>query len=247
MKRLVSGFLFLALLLILPVCASADLMNVGGVLKYYDEHGREAEHIGLDLSYYNNQVDFQALSDQGFDFVLIRLGGRGWGASGRLYGDSKTQTFLRQAHEAGFRVGAYFYSTAVNATEVLEEAASAIATLNGFQLDLPIYIDMEYSGDYPNGRADGLTPSERSDIIAAFSSAVEAAGYRAGLYASEGYVRFDLDYKTVSYLPLWMASYTVDNLLPQYINDYEIWQQTDTTYAGGVDGPFDLDVMISVS
>ena len=115
----------LLLLLILPVCVSADLMNVGGVLKYYDEHGREAEHIGLDLSYYNNQVDFQALSDQGFDFVLIRLGGRGWGASGRLYGDSKTQTFLRQAHEAGFRVGAYFYSTAVNATEALEEASEA--------------------------------------------------------------------------------------------------------------------------
>ena len=234
-----------ALIFLLCVCVSAyaDLMNVNGVLKYYDENGQQAERIGLDLSHFNNQVDFEALKEQGFDFVLVRTGGRGWG-SGGLYGDRQTQSFLRHAKEAGMMVGVYFYSTAVDTMDAVEEAASAISTLNGFPLDLPIFIDMEYSGDYPNGRADRLSPGERADIINAFCSAVNASGYRAGLYASEGYLRFDLDSEAVYNLPLWMASYTVDNLLPKYIQYYEIWQSTDSTFAGGIDGAFDLNIIL---
>ena len=234
--------LVLALLLIPGISAGADLVSVDGRLHYYASDGREAEKIGLDVSFYNNQIDFRALSDQGLDFVIIRLGGRGWGTGG-LYGDSKTQTYLRQAREAGLEVGAYFYSTAVNVTEAAEEAADSIRILDGFQLDLPLFIDMEYSGDYPNGRADTLTPGERADIINVFCQTVQAAGYDAGLYASEGYVRFDLDYAAVSLIPLWMASYTIDNQLPRYVENYSIWQQTDSAYAGGVDGAFDLNLI----
>ena len=84
------------------ISASADLVSIDGTLRYYDINGRQAEKIGLDVSFYNNQVDWQALRDQGFDFVLIRLGGRGWG-TGVMYGDSKTQSNLRGAREAGLR------------------------------------------------------------------------------------------------------------------------------------------------
>ena len=152
--------------------------------------------------------------------------------------------YLRLAREAGLQVGAYFYSTAVNTAEAVEEASFAIDILNGTELDLPLFLDMEYSGDYPNGRADQLSPGQRADIIAAFCDAVRSAGYNAGLYASEGYLRFDLDSAAILYLPIWMASYTVDNQLPKYVHSYEIWQQSDSTYAGGVDGAFDLNIIL---
>ncbi len=242
----------LCLVLVLFLCltsglfpeADADLVNVNGTLRYYDELGREAEHLGLDISQFNSRVDYAALLAQGFDFVIIRLGGRGWGGSGRLYGDRETQVNLRLAREAGMHVGAYFYSTAVNTAEAVEEARAALRTLDGFPLDLPVYIDMEYSGDYPFGRADALSPGRRADVIEAFCTAIRQAGYEAGLYASEGYVRFDLDAEAVKYLPLWMASYTVENRLPQYVRYWSVWQQTDTTYAGGTDGPFDLNIFL---
>ena len=176
--------------------------------------------------------------------MIIRLGGRGWGGSGRLYGDRETQANLHLAREAGLQVGTYFYSTAVNPAEALEEATAALEILDGFPLDLPVYIDMEYSGDYPHGRSDSLTPGERADVIESFCSAIRQAGYEAGLYASEGYARFDLDTEAVKYLPLWMASYTVENRLPAHIRTYSIWQQTDSTYAGGVDGAFDLNIIL---
>ena len=245
-QRLIPALLCLLLCLTLTAApsAAADLVNIGGQLRYYDEYGREAEQIGLDLSQFNNQVDFTALRDQGFRFVIIRLGGRGWGGSGRLYGDRETQANLRLAREAGLRVGAYFYSTAVNPAEALEEAAAALKTLDGFPLDLPVYIDMEYSGDYPYGRSDALTPGERADVIESFCGAIRQAGYEAGLYASEGYARFDLDTEAVKYLPFWMASYTGENRLPAHIRTYSVWQQTDSTYAGGVDGAFDLNIIL---
>jgi GH25 family lysozyme M1 (1,4-beta-N-acetylmuramidase) len=241
-KKLVSFALLFVLLLGLPVSARADLMSRDGVLCYFDENGREAREIGLDVSFYNNQIDWVALKNQGFSFVMVRLGGRGWG-TGSMYGDRQTQAYLRGAQEAGLKVGAYFYSAAINPTEAVEEASQALHTLNGFQLDLPLYIDMELTGSYPNGRSDSLTPGERADIVEAFCRTVEAAGYDSGLYASEAYLRYNIDKDAVDWLPLWMASYTVDNKLPAYIDSYDVWQQSDSCRAGGVDGPFDFNIV----
>lgn len=244
MKRFLLSFALSAVLLLASqVHASADLQNTGGVLQYYDQNGSQASEIGIDVSYYNNQIDWHALKAQGFDFAIIRLGGRGWG-TGRLYGDRMTQSYLRGARDAGIRIGAYFYSTARNPAEATEEAQAALYELNGIPLELPVFIDMETSGDYPNGRSDTLTPAERASVIEVFCRTVASAGYQTGLYASEGYCRFDLDYEAVKQFPLWLASYTVDNRLPQYIDGYVLWQQTDSAYAGGIDGPFDLDLIL---
>ena len=126
---------------------------------------------------------------------------------------------------------------------VVVDEASAGKTLDGIPLDLPLYIDMELTGDYPNGRSDRLSAGERADIVEAFCETVRAAGYDAGLYASEAYLRYSIDEEAVRYLPLWMASYTVDNKLPSYIDSYDVWQQSDSCRAGGVDGPFDFNIV----
>ena len=119
----------------------------------------------------------------------------------------------------------------------------AVAKAAANALDLPLYIDMELTGDYPNGRSDRLSAGERADIVEAFCETVRAAGYDAGLYASEAYLRYSIDEEAVRYLPLWMASYTVDNKLPSYIDSYDVWQQSDSCRAGGVDGPFDFNIV----
>lgn len=244
MKHLISFLFTAALLICCSISAAADLNNSGGILRYYDENGREAAGIGVDVSYYNNQIDWFALKAEGYDFAIIRLGGRGWG-TGSLYGDRLTQTFLREAQAAGMQLGAYFYSTARNPSEALEEAQASLAEINGIALDLPVFIDMELSGDYPAGRSDSLSPSERAAVIETFCEAVSKAGYQAGLYASEGYCRFNLDYQAVTQYPLWLASYTVNDQIPQYIDGFAFWQQSDSAYAGGIDGPFDLDLFFN--
>ena len=243
MKRLACAIIIFILLSSVHICAFADLSSVNGRLRYYDKLGREAEHSGVDVSYYNNQIDWNALKAQGFDFAIVRLGGRGW-ATGRIYGDRMTQQFLKGAEDAGLQVGAYFYSTARNPAEALEEAQAALYELNGVSLGMPVFIDMELSGDYPDGRSDSLSPSVRAQVADVFCSAIRSAGYQTGLYASEGYCRYNLEFEAVTRFPLWLASYTVDNDLPYYISNYQIWQQTDSASAGGIDGKFDLNIIL---
>lgn len=242
MKRVLSLLCMLFMLGQFLTAAHAELMNSGGVLYYIDINNRRAELIGVDVSFYNNQIDWEALKKQGIDFAVIRLGGRGWG-TGQLYKDSHTQVYLRGARDAEFKVGAYFYSTAVNPVEAVEEAEAAIAELNGMSLDLPLFIDMEFSGDRPNGRADNLSAGARAEIVEAFCRTVEAAGYRSGVYSAQGYFVYNMDTESISYLPIWLASYTVDNLLPDYEAKYDVWQYTDSALIGGIDGPVDMNVI----
>ena len=53
----------------------------------YVENGEVKSTLGVDLSYIQGDVDFDALKSQGIDFVILRIGGRGWGESGSLYSD----------------------------------------------------------------------------------------------------------------------------------------------------------------
>jgi GH25 family lysozyme M1 (1,4-beta-N-acetylmuramidase) len=44
---------------------------------------------GVDLSYYNGDVDFAKIKKAGVDFVILRVGYRGYGTTGTLCYDSK--------------------------------------------------------------------------------------------------------------------------------------------------------------
>ena len=226
------------------VIVSPGLHTDDGKLAYYDQSGKKASALGLDVSFYNNSIDWNAVKESGIDFVIIRLGGRGW-TSGLRYHDIKTQQYLRGAKKAGLRVGCYYYSTAKNPKEAQEEASDVISTLNGITLELPVYIDMEYSGDYPDGRADVLSPALRADIADAFCSQLESAGYSAGIYSSQSIFLYDYDIFSVAWLPVWLASYTVNDALPDYSGQYDVWQFTDSAHVIGIDGFVDMNVILN--
>ena len=221
---------------------AVGLKRIGGKLYYFNEYGVKASSVGIDVSFYNENINWQAVKAQGIDFAIIRVGGRGW-ASGVLYGDTRTQDYLRGAHSAGVKVGVYFYSTAINPYEAVEEASVALSTIGGIPLDFPIFIDMEYSGDYPDGRADQLTASQRSEIAVAFCETIRNSGYRPGVYASQNYFKSAINYGTVSGYTIWLASYTKDNKLPNFSNRYDIWQFTDRGQVDGMDGGVDMNVI----
>lgn len=94
------------------------LKKIDGRIYYFDQNGVRAQSVGIDVSFYNKDINWQAVKAQGIDFAIIRLGGRTW-RTGELYDDSMTQEYLREARAAGLRIGAYFYSTAVNNVEAV--------------------------------------------------------------------------------------------------------------------------------
>lgn len=221
---------------------AVGLKQIDGKLHYFNQYGVKASSIGIDVSFWNNDIDWRAVKAQGIDFAIIRVGGRGW-SSGALYDDSRTQEYLRGARAAGLKIGVYFYSTAINPYEAVEEASVALSTIGNIQLDFPIFIDLEYSGDYPEGRSDQLSASERADIAIAFCETVRNSGYSAGVYSGQNFYKHAIDYGSISKYTVWLASYTVDNKLPDFAMRYDIWQFTDNARINGIDGGVDMNVI----
>ena len=221
---------------------AVGLQRIGGKLYYFDENGVKAKALGVDVSYYDSDIDWELVKAMGVDFAIIRVGGRGW-TSGVLYDDCRTQEYLRRARAAGLRIGVYFYSTAVNPREAVEEARAALKALGGIPLELPVFIDMEYSGEYPKGRADKLSPDERAEIAMAFCETIRNSGYQPGIYAGQNYMKAAIDYYVISRYTVWLASYTVNDRLPNFSRRYDLWQFTDRGRVDGIAGPVDLNVI----
>lgn len=215
---------------------------IDGKLHYFNIDGQHASALGIDVSYHNQGIDWNAVRAQGIDFAIIRLGYRGW-ETGLLHDDTCFVQNLRGAKAAGLRVGVYLYSTAVNVREAQAEAGLVLTRLNGFPLDLPVYFDTEQSGEYPYGRADRLNKARRYEVIAAFCNAIRDGGYEVGVYSGQNFLKNHVAFRTLSAYPVWLASYTRYNRLPDFPYGYDMWQFTDCGVVAGVRGVADMNVV----
>ena len=222
---------------------ATGLRQADGQLFYFDQEGKKAKALGIDVSFYNERIDWNKVKAGGIDFVVARIGGRGW-STGLPYGDMRFREYLSQAHAAGVDLGVYFYSTAVTPREAIEEAVTVVRTLNGAHLECPIFQDMEYSGEYPEGRADRLTKAQRMEIIDAFCRTVQLYGYRAGVYSGEFFFTHELEPRGLAPYTVWLANYDPDIPAPDPGARYEIWQFTDRAKVSGINGGTDLNVIL---
>lgn len=226
------------------------LKNIDGKLYFFDPDGVKASKLGIDVSYFNSAIDWNAVKAGGIDFAIVRVAGRTW-EKGLLFEDEDSYRqgtnggfYLQGAKEAGLEVGAYFYSNAINAKEAVEEAEFALDILkkSGVSLDMPIYYDLEYSGEYPRGRADRLNLFQRAEIVKAFCGAIEAAGYRAGVYAGEYFFSRSLRLDDVAPYDVWYAVYTNNFALPKY-RGFDIWQFSESVRINGMPDDTDMNVI----
>ena len=220
------------------------LQRVDGRLHYFAPDGTRARALGVDVSYYNEDVNWAQVRAQGIDFAIVRVGGRGW-TWGIIYDDARTLQYLHNAREAGLEVGVYFYSTAGTEREAAAEARAALQILDGQRLDLPVFIDVEPSGEYPLGRADLLTREERTKIVLAFCRVIEAAGYEAGVYSGQYYYNTNLYRESFGDRMIWLANYSdaERNRVPGFGGRYAIWQFTDRGQVKGITGYTDMNVI----
>lgn len=218
------------------------LQLINGKLYFFDQYGVKSKALGIDVSFYNGFINWPAVAAQGIDFAIIRAGGRGW-ETGLIYDDDWFQRNLMEARLAGIDLGVYFFSTARAPMEAQQEADYVIRCLGGSALELPVFIDVEYSGDYPRGRADTLTNTEREVIIDVFCRTVMDAGYEAGVYSGEYYYKYNLDYRSLSKYTLWLASYTRGARLPDFPVGYDIWQFTESGIVNGITGIVDMNAV----
>ena len=217
------------------------IQSVDGKLYYFDADGVMQKNVnfGIDVSKYQSNIDWNKVKKAGVNFVIIRIGYRGYGASGTLVQDPMFEEHFTNARNAGLKVGVYFFTQAMTEDEAREEAQGCNWVLNGRKLDYPIYYDTEASTS-PNGtgRADGLGKEDRTKCAIAFCEEVKSLGYKPGVYASTTWFRKRVDLDALRKYTIWNAHYGVSSSPI----DCDMWQGTEKARINGYSGELDANI-----
>ena len=205
----------------------------------------KAEVVGIDVSEWNNNIDWNQVA-QTQDFAIVRVGYRGY-RNPRLVLDSKFTQNMQGATNAGMNVGAYFFTTAINEAEAIEEANWTANMLSPYKVSYPVAIDVEWTNGNHDGRSDYLSKEDRTRVVKAFCETIKARGYTPMIYASRDWLYYYLDMSQLQGYDVWLAHYTSGGLSTptNYTGTYTTWQYSSKGYVPGVNGYVDMNICYS--
>ncbi len=192
--------------------------------------------VGIDVSKWNGEIDWDKVKNAGVEFAIIRAGYRG-SVTGSLVVDPYFTANMRGAAVSGVPVGVYFFTQAVNEVEAVEEASAVLELIREYNLEYPVFIDTEGAGG--NGRADGLDVDTRTLVCEAFCRTIANAGYTAGVYGSRNWYNNNLHAEQLEQYCIWLAEY---RSVPLYQGYYQMWQYTSKGSIDGIEGNVDMNV-----
>ncbi len=174
-----------------------------------------SQKFGIDVSHWQGDFNFaRAKSNEGVEFAIIKAGG---GDAG-LYKDSKFETNYKKCEDCGLPKGAYFYGNAKNVAEAKKEAEYFISILSGKKYEYPVFYDVEGRMITDNDRAT-LT-----EIVKAFCSTMEAAGYWVGIYSSESFFNSEMNDGELIRYSHWVARWGKSKPAPSSGAETQMWQ-----------------------
>lgn len=205
----------------------------------YEKDGKRAA-VGIDVSFYQGEIDWQQVAASGVEFAMIRLGYRGY-SKGALQMDSKFEENIQGALDAGLEVGVYFFSQAVNTWEAEEEADFVLQAIEPYPVTCPVVFDWEFiSGE--EVRTAGLEGAALTRCAGVFCDMVQAEGYQPMIYFNQdlGYLYYDLS--ALKQYPFWLAQYAET---PGFYYHFDMWQYSHTGQVPGIEGNVDLNLFFS--
>lgn len=195
--------------------------------------------LGVDVSQYQGDIDWQQVYDSGMRFAIIRAGGRYYGEKGEMYTDDNFEANLEGAKNAGLKVGVYFFSQATSADEARDEARYVLELIGDTTLDLPVFFDWERVAD-PDARTNNVDGTTMTDCAAAFCEAIKQSGFEAGvyLYPNTGYYGYEL--ARLTDYTFWCAS--IGNH-PFFYYAHTMWQYSYEGSVAGIDHKCDMNML----
>lgn len=199
----------------------------------YSQYKNENTKIGIDVSRWQGDINFDELSKSKVEFIMIRLGGQD-GIDGDYYIDSKFTRNITEALARGYDVGVYFYSYAYTNEEAIKQAKYVIKNLKDYKITLPIVFDWEAWSKF---NKFGVSLYDITKAQDTFLNYVESKGYKGSRYGSKNYLTniwLDSNHLT------WLAHYISNTT---YEGDYYMWQRCDTGKVQGITGAVDVDIL----
>ena len=215
--------------------------DIDGVRYYFDSNGALASKMGIDVSYYQGNIDWDKVKASGVEFVFIRAGYRGY-SNGRLVEDTCFRQNIEGALAAGIEVGVYFFSQAINAEEAREEALFTYNLIKNYNVTFPVAFDAEYANSNRTGRADHISAATRTTVVKTFLSTIQSYGYTPMLYSGQYFMQDELQMSALSEYLVWMPQY---NSTLTYTGPYKCWQYSSSGKVDGINGNVDMNVWLN--
>ena len=164
--------------------------------------------FGIDVSEWQGTIDWAKAKAGSIKFAILRAG-----ISSRA--DKCFTTNYAACENAGIPVGSYWYCTATTVADAKAQAKQFLQVISGKKFAYPVYMDLEEPAQFALGKA------KCSELVDAFLTVLEQAGYYAGLYCSTYYLDKYLSDSVKSRYTIWCAQYASKCT---YQNPYGIWQ-----------------------
>ena len=213
------------------------LKTKNGKMTYYDGN-KKLSRLGIELSEDNGNVDFGALKEDGIDFVMLKVGERGYG-TGLISADINFTSNMEAAAKAGMDVGVYFCSQAVTVEEAVEEAKFVTDQLIPYDVTYPVALRME-SILSDTARTDILDAKQRTEIAEAFLNDVESAGYDPILYGERNFLLTEI--LPSELLKEWEVWLTDQDPIPDYPYQFKMWEYAVGTTVSGVEKEVNMTI-----
>ena len=215
--------------------SSSQTRTVGTPLNYFIKNYKtENNSFGIDISSYQTIDDFNALKEQGIEFVILRIGYGPIFEDYSIKDDVKFEDFYTRAKEAGLKVGAYMFSYAGSNEDVDYISNYVYDKLKDKELDLFVAYDWEnwkYFRDYHINFVDFNRFAKR------FIENMNSHGYKGAMYGSKHYLE---NFYTLEKYPIWLAQYNDE---VTYSKDFDMWQISESCQIDGINGLVDLDIL----
>lgn len=194
-------------------------------------HKNESTKIGIDVSKWQGNIDFEKIKKAGCEFVIIKAAGSY--IDGELYTDPKFIENIENALKNNLKVGVYFNSDANSIEKAKQEIEYTLNLIKDYNIELGIAYDWE---NFTNFNTFNISLHTLNEMANTFLEEAKNNNYNPILYSSKYYLEniWNKNY------PIWVAQYADNNT---YEGDYIMWQQCSDGKIDGINGYVDIDIM----
>ena len=205
---------------------------IADILKDYKT---ENTKIGIDVSKWQQDINWQQVKDEGIEFAIIRIGYQ-TDYDGEYVLDPYFISNIEGAKAVGLPVGIYFYSYAKNTEQAVDQAKWVKENLKNYEINLPIAFDWESWNSFNTTK---MSFNKINKVANTFLDSLTESGYNGMLYSSKIYL--EQIWNTTKH-EIWLAQY---NNKTTYKGKYSIWQMSNKGKVNGINGDVDIDIMYS--
>lgn len=180
----------------------------------------------IDVSEFNGTLNWDEIKNQ-IDGAIIRCG---YGGNVVSQDDPQYIRNVTECTRLNIPFGVYLFSYAKTAAEAQNEADHVLRLVNGWNLSLPIYYDLEQ-----NDVVGDLSAEAYAQVARAFCKRIEAAGGFVGIYSNLYLWQTKLN--SVNEYTRWLAQWSA---APTYDKSFQLWQYTSNGVIQGSSARTDL-------